>query len=50
MAIKELFLLVHRRGVVMAFADVFALLCLLYAAFALLTVLMRRPDPGAAAH
>lgn len=48
MAIKQLFLIVHRQGVVMAFADVFALLCLLYAAFAWLTVLMRRPDPAAA--
>jgi DHA2 family multidrug resistance protein len=53
MAIKQLFLIVHRQGLVMAFADVFALLCLLYAGFAGLSLLMRRPDPaaaGAAAH
>src|SRR5579862_5163690 len=32
MALKQLFLLVHQQGVVMAFADVFLLLALLYAA------------------
>jgi DHA2 family multidrug resistance protein len=48
MAIKQLFLMVHQQGVVMAFADVFVLLCVLYAAFAWLAVLMRRPDPAAA--
>lgn len=52
MALKQLFVMVHRQGVVMAFADVFLLICLLYGVFAALTVLMRRPAPsaGAAAH
>ncbi len=48
MALKQLFLLVHQQGVVMAFADVFLLLCLLYAAFAGFTLLMRRPEPATA--
>jgi|HubBroStandDraft_6_1064221.scaffolds.fasta_scaffold92761_3 DHA2 family multidrug resistance protein len=48
MALKQMFLLVHQQGTVMAFADVFLLLCLLYTAFAGLIVLMRRPDPVAA--
>jgi MFS transporter, DHA2 family, multidrug resistance protein len=48
MALKQMFQLVHQEGVVMAFADVFLLLCLLYVAFAGMIVLMRRPDPVAA--
>src|SRR5580693_578987 len=48
MALKQMYLLVHQQGTVMAFADVFLLLCLLYTAFAGLIVLMRRPDPLAA--
>jgi MFS transporter, DHA2 family, multidrug resistance protein len=48
MALKQLYQLVHQQGVVMAFADVFLLLSLLYVAFAWLTVLMRRPAPMAA--
>jgi DHA2 family multidrug resistance protein len=48
MALKQLFMLVHQQGVVMAFADVFLLLCLLYMAFAGMIVLMRKPDPVAA--
>ena len=48
MALKQMFELVHQEGVVMAFADVFLLLCLLYVAFAGMIVLMRRPDPVAA--
>ena len=48
MALKQLYQLVHQQGVVMAFADVFLLLSLLYVAFAGLTVLMRRPAPMAA--
>ena len=53
MALKQLYQLVHQQGVVMAFADVFLLLSLLYVAFAWLTVLMRRPAPmtaGAGGH
>jgi DHA2 family multidrug resistance protein len=45
MALKQLYQLVHQQGVVMAFADVFLLLSLLYVGFAWLTVLMRRPAP-----
>jgi DHA2 family multidrug resistance protein len=48
MALKQVFLLVRQQGTVMAFADVFLLLCLLYVAFAGLIVLMRKPDPVAA--
>jgi DHA2 family multidrug resistance protein len=48
MALKQLFMLVHQQGVVMAFADVFLLLCVLYVAFAGMIVLMRKPDPVAA--
>jgi DHA2 family multidrug resistance protein len=48
MALKQMFQLVHQQGVVMAFADVFLLLCLLYVAFAGMIVLMRKPDPVAA--
>src|SRR3984957_10338402 len=48
MALQQMFQLVHQQGVVMAFADVFLLLCLLYVAFAGMIVLMRKPDPVAA--
>ena len=34
MALKQLYQMVHQQGVVMAFADVFLLLSLLYVAFA----------------
>jgi MFS transporter, DHA2 family, multidrug resistance protein len=53
MALKQLFLLVRQQGIVMAFADVFLLLAVLYVAFAGLTALMRRPAPmnaGAGGH
>ncbi len=53
MALKALVLIVRQQGIVMAFADVFLLLCLLFVAFAGLTMLMRRPAPvaaGAGAH
>jgi MFS transporter, DHA2 family, multidrug resistance protein len=53
MALQQMFQLVHQQGVVMAFADVFLLLCLLYVAFAGMIVLMRKPDPvgaGAGGH
>lgn len=48
MALKQLFMLVHRQGVVMAFADVFLLLTLLFAVFAPVAVLLRRPAADAA--
>jgi len=48
MALKQMFQLVHQQGAVMAFADVFLLLCGLYVVFAGLIVLMRKPDPVAA--
>ncbi len=50
MALKQLFMMVHQQGVVMAFADVFLLLALLFAVFAPLAVMLRRPaaDAGAA--
>jgi MFS transporter, DHA2 family, multidrug resistance protein len=53
MALKQLFMLVHQQGVVMAFADVFLLLALVFAVFAPLAVMMRRPaadTAGAAGH
>ena len=48
MALKQLTLLVRQQGIVMAFADVFLLLAVLYIAFAGLTILMRRPAPVSA--
>jgi len=45
MALKQLMLLARQQGTVMAFADVFWLLALLFAAFGLLAVMMRRPPP-----
>ena len=49
MALKQMMLLARQQGTVMAFADVFWLLALLFAAFGLLAVLMRRPPPLTAA-
>jgi MFS transporter, DHA2 family, multidrug resistance protein len=51
MALKQLFLFVRQQGIVMAFADVFLLLCLLFTVFAALVWFMRRPPavPVAAA-
>jgi len=43
MALKQLNAIVHRQGVVMAFADVFLLLTLLFAALAMLALVMKRP-------
>jgi MFS transporter, DHA2 family, multidrug resistance protein len=43
MALKQLFLFVHLQGTVMAFADVFLMLTLLFGGFACLVFLMRRP-------
>jgi DHA2 family multidrug resistance protein len=52
MALKELNAIVHRQGVVMAFADVFLLLTLLFMGLAVFAVLMKRPAqaPGPAGH
>ena len=43
MALKQLNLIAHRQGVVMAFADVFLLLTLLFVSLAFLALTMRRP-------
>ena len=43
MAIKQLNTLVHRQGVVMAFADVFLALTVLFVGLALLALTMKRP-------
>ena len=45
MALKQLFLFTRQQGIVMAFADVFLLLGLLFLVFAPLVWLMRRPPP-----
>jgi MFS transporter, DHA2 family, multidrug resistance protein len=49
MALKQLFLFVRQQGTVMAFADVFLLLCLLFGGFACLVFLLRRPPMAGAA-
>jgi len=49
MAIKQLNAIAHRQGVVMAFADVFLLLTLLFLALAGLALIMKRPPAAAAA-
>lgn len=46
MALKKLMLITHRQGVVMAFADVFLLLTLLFAGLALVALGVRRPSAG----
>jgi DHA2 family multidrug resistance protein len=43
MALKQLMELTHRQGVVMAFADVFFLLTLLFVALAALAIVVKRP-------
>jgi len=48
MALKQLMMLVRRQGIVMAFADVFLLLALLFIVFAPFAMLMRKPAPMAA--
>jgi hypothetical protein len=40
MALKQLYLFVRQQGTVMAFADVFLLLCLLFGGFACLVFLL----------
>ncbi|MGO9702374.1 MAG: DHA2 family efflux MFS transporter permease subunit [Xanthobacteraceae bacterium] len=49
MALKYLFLFTRQQGIVMAFADVFLLLGLLFLVFAPLVWFMRRPPPVTAA-
>jgi DHA2 family multidrug resistance protein len=48
MALKQMMMLVRQRGIVMAFADVFLLLGVLFVGFAGLVILMRRPAPASA--
>ena len=43
MALKQLNSIVHRQGVVMAFADVFLVLTVLFVGLAALAVVMKRP-------
>jgi DHA2 family multidrug resistance protein len=43
MALKQLNQIVHRQGVVMAFADVFLVLTVLFVGLALFTLIMKRP-------
>jgi MFS transporter, DHA2 family, multidrug resistance protein len=45
MALKQLYLFTRQQGVVMGFADVFLLLCLLFIAFSAMVWFMRRPPP-----
>jgi len=49
MAMKQLLLLTRQQGIVMAFADVFLMLSVLFLAFGALAFVMRRPQPAAAA-
>jgi len=48
MALKQLMQIVRQQGVVMAFADVFLMLSVLFASFGVLAILMRRPSPQTA--
>src|SRR5262249_55490340 len=48
MALKQLTLLAHREGVVMAFADVFFLLTLVFVGLGLLAIVMKKPSQAAA--
>jgi DHA2 family multidrug resistance protein len=49
MALRQLMMMARQQGVVMAFADVFLMMAVLFAAFAALALLMRRPVAAAAA-
>jgi MFS transporter, DHA2 family, multidrug resistance protein len=49
MALKQLTLLTHQQGVVMAFADVFFLLTLLFVGLGVLAVTMKKPGQPALA-
>ena len=46
-ALKQLSLLVHQQSVVMAFADVFLMLAVVFVAFAAIAIVMRRPAAAA---
>ena len=46
MALKQLSLIVHRQAVVMAFADVFLILSVLFVTLAALAIVMKRPAAG----
>ena len=48
MALKQLFLITHREGVVMAFADVFLALTALFVVVGLCAILMKRPPAAGA--
>ena len=52
MALKQLMQITHRQGQVMAFADVFLMLAVLFVVFGALAVVMRRPPAagGAGGH
>jgi DHA2 family multidrug resistance protein len=51
MALKQLYGMAHRQGVILAFSDVFYLLTFLFAGLALLAVLVKKPAAaGAPAH
>ena len=43
MALKQLNQIAHRQGVVMAFADVFLVLTVLFVGLAFLALIMKRP-------
>ena len=49
MALKQLKQIAHRQGVVMAFADVFLVLTVLFVALAVLALVMKRPPQAPAA-
>jgi DHA2 family multidrug resistance protein len=48
MALRQLMLMARQQGVVMAFADVFLMMAVLFAAFSALALLLRRPVTAAA--
>lgn len=48
MALKQLNLIVHRQGLVLAFEDVFMMLTVLFMGLAMLALLMKRPKPAPA--
>jgi DHA2 family multidrug resistance protein len=52
MALKQLYMLAHQQGLVMAFADVFLALTVMFAVIGLATILMRRPSaaPASGSH
>jgi len=43
MALKQLFMMTHREGVVMAFSDVFLALAVLFVAVGVGTMMMKKP-------